>query len=493
KIEANASYTDGKSSSPDFKRLQYYEDRSSHSFQIGGTIGDGVHRYYRYLSDELFDSRLSFEFPLGNKPGIERKLKFGGSYQRSDLKNDLYDYSVLNGVNLTALTNQDINAFFILDKFDIHTGTDVNGLTYSAIDWYYSEANYPANHIFGNSAIESAYMMTDYSITSSLRFSGGLRIEWADLFTDVYKFDSLNLARNDPRRSDPPGSDLINPGKLNQTSYLPSASLIYKLRNDENAPLNLRFNYSQSVARPSLRELSGVSYVDYELNERVYGNPDLKPVSIKNYDIRAENYFKSGENISLSFFYKDFKDHIELVHSNGYTWRNVGKSYVKGVEIEGKKMLTKNFSLGANVTFVNSVTNLVRTRDESSNGISTIIPLDTIKRAMYGQAPYAINGILTYTADSIGLIVTASYNIQGPRLVITSSIAERPDVYELKRNLLDVKISKTLGKHFSVSLSAKDIINDAVRRSYNNPDGYSLDYDRFTYGRTYILGISYKL
>jgi len=112
---------------------------------------------------------------------------------------------------------------------------------------------------------------------------------------------------------------------------------------------------------------------------------------------------------------------------------------------------------------------------------------------MYGQAPYAINGILTYTSDTLGLTITASYNIQGPRLVIVSAIHQIPDVYELQRNLLDVKISKTLGKHFTVSATAKDIINDPIRRSYKNADGYTLYYDRYSYGRTFILAVSYNL
>jgi outer membrane receptor protein involved in Fe transport len=493
KAEVNASYTNGKSSAPDFKNIQYYKDPVSNAYQIGGTIGNGIHRYYRYLSDNLFDSRVSFEFPLKEQPGIARKLKFGGTYQHDDLKNDQYDYSVLNGTNVTPLLNEDIDSYFSSDKFEIHSGTDPYGVPYSAIDWYYTEGGSAANHIFGNSTIVAAYVMTDYSLTSRLRFAGGLRVEHADLFTDVYKFDSLGLAPNDPRRVYSSSYPVVNPGKLNETSYLPSASIIYKLRFDDDAPMNLRLNYSQTVARPSLRELNDVAYVDYDLKEAVYGNSDLVPVSIQNYDVRIENYFKSGDNVSVSLFYKNFKNNIELVHSNGNTWRNVDKSNIAGVELEGKKILTKHFSIGANVTLVKSETNYVRTRDELSNGIKNVIPLDTVERAMYGQAPYAVNGILTYTADSLGLIVTASYNIQGARLVIVSDKAGTPDVYELPRNLFDVKIMKTLGRHFSIGVTAKDIINDPVRRSYKNADGYSLDYDRYSYGTTYLFEVSYKL
>ena len=160
------------------------------------------------------------------------------------------------------------------------------------------------------------------------------------------------------------------------------------------APVNLRLNFSQTLARPSLRELSDVSALDYELRARVYGNSNLKTVHVNNYDARLEWYFKSNDNISVSLFYKDFKNHIELVNSAGFTWQNVDKSYTQGIEIEGKKNITKSLEFAANITLVNSKTSFVRKRVDTANGIKTYIPIDTISRTMFGQAPYSINGKL---------------------------------------------------------------------------------------------------
>ena len=109
---------------------------------------------------------------------------------------------------------------------------------------------------------------------------------------------------------------------------------------------------------------------------------------------------------------------------------------------------------------------------------------------MFGQAPYIVNGILSYTSDSLGLSAALSYNIQGPRLVIEDFYA---NVYEMPRNLLDFKISKTLGKHLSVSLKVLDILHSSIRRSYKLHDGYSLDYDKYTYGTTYVFSLLYKI
>ena len=56
---------------------------------------------------------------------------------------------------------------------------------------FYVEGGSPANHSFGKSEMEAGFVMADYSITQRLRFSGGVRVENADLFTDVYKFAEI--------------------------------------------------------------------------------------------------------------------------------------------------------------------------------------------------------------------------------------------------------------------------------------------------------------
>ena len=64
---------------------------------------------------------------------------------------------------------------------------------------------------------------------------------------------------------------------------------------------------------------------------------------------------------------------------------------------------------------------------------------------MFGQAPYVINAMLTYKADSLGLIISASYNVQGEKLVFTSTDGT-PDIFEQPIHMVDLKATKTLGK-----------------------------------------------
>ncbi len=490
KIDINASYTNGSSSAPDFKNLQYWNDAKSNSYQIGGTIGDGIHRYYRYLTDDLLDTRLNLEMPIFNKPGMVRKIKFGAAYQNNQKINDQYDYNLLFGSLAYPLLNDDLDKYFSLDKFGIHNYLDNSG-NHNTIDYYYSLYNSPANHTFGRSNIIAGYLMLDYTIIPSLRISGGLRVEHADILTDVDKFDSLGYIYNDPRRKYREGFPIVNPGKSDEINYLPSANIIFNLNKDESVPINLRLNYSITVARPSIRELSDISLFDYELRSYVFGNSSLKTIHIQNYDLRLESYFKSGDNLSMSLFYKDFKNHIELVNTMGYTWQNVDKSQAMGIELEGKKVITKHLDIKANISLINSQTSFVRSRIQLNQGIKEYIPVDKVKRPMYGQAPYVINTIVTYKTDNPGLLLTLSYNVQGSRLTIASDVKEIPDIYELPRHMLDFKAIKSLGKNISIGLTVRDILNSSIRRAYKYSDKW-VDYDKYTYGTNYIFSISYK-
>jgi outer membrane receptor protein involved in Fe transport len=302
----------------------------------------------------------------------------------------------------------------------------------------------------------------------------------------------LGYAPDDIRRNYAAGTLPATPGVLNKTNVLPSVNLVYKLKNAEDKPMNLRLNYSQNVARPSIRELSNISMFDYELQASVTGNPNLKIVQISNYDLRWESYFKNNDNISVSFFYKDFRHHIELEYSNTYYWQNVDKSSVKGIELEGRKAICKGLEFRANISLVKSNTEFVRTRQEIVGGVPITYYLDTISRPMFGQAPYVFNGILSYSMDSIGMVLTLSYNLQGPRLVIASNVSSIADIYELDRHLVDFKATKKINKYFSASLTAKNILNAAVNRSYKTADGYKL-YDTYQYGTSFQMSISYKL
>jgi hypothetical protein len=490
KLDFNASYTAGKSVAPDFKATEYLyilQNGAIQGYQFSPTAGDGIRRFDRYLTENILDSRIIAELPLSStKNKFLRKLKFGAATQYNYKKTDNDEYRVMNGNNLSQvqLTNNDINSYLSPDKFIINNGI---------LDYSYQPFDFLRNHSFGYSNVIAGFAMTDFELNKAIRFSGGFRIEHTNIFTDVDYFHKMGYERNDIRRENLGGFAFVNAASISETDFLPSANIIYKIFLKKSFDSKLRFNFSKTLARPSLRELNDAAIFDNEFRTLIYGNSDLKIVDIYNYDFRSETYFKNGDNVSFSLFYKDLKNHIEMgFGSAGITWDNIENSSVKGLEIEGRKKLGKYFDIRANVTLVNSISEFVRRDFQVVDGIKVYTIVDTVYRTMFGQAPYLVNSIFSYVNDTIGLTATVSYNIQGPRLVIAGSIKGRPDVYEISRNMIDVKISKRLSKHFTANLTIRDILNTPVKRSYKLPSGW-VDYDSFRYGVNFVLGISYKL
>ena len=490
KLDVNASYTDGSSIAPDFKATQYLrflDFNTVTGYEFAPTAGEGIRRYDRYLDENIFDGRIGFELPIKSKiEGVARKFKFGAATQRNYRKIDNNEYRLFNGNQgvVQPLLDGDLNNYLNPDKFVIQNGT---------LDYYYMDFDFERNHSFGNSNVDAVYGLIDFEINQSLRFSGGVRMEHTDIFTDADSFYELGYGVNDIRRENVGGFALVNAASLDQWNLLPSGSLIYKLKTKKETQSNLRLNYSKSLARPSIRELSDAAIYDNEFRTLIYGNSDLKIVEITNYDFRGEVYFGNGDNVSASVFYKDFRNHIEMGFGGaGITWDNIEQSTVRGIEIEGKKQLGKNFEFRANLTLVKSEAEFVRKDLQIIDGIKVYTIIDTLYRPMFGQAPYLFNSILSYTADSLGLTATISYNVQGPRLVIAGAVKGRPDVYEIPRHLLDFKLSKSIGEHYSASITIRDILNSPVRRAYDLPNGY-VDFDRFRYGTNFLVSFAYKL
>jgi outer membrane receptor protein involved in Fe transport len=470
----SASYTDGSSNTPDFKSVRYYRDAS---YNLSFPQSFRPDRYFRYLYEDLFDSYIGFELPVNERPGLTRKLSFGAAYQKSERNNEQYMYRLM-GIE-GQVTNNDISQHFDLNRFVIEDGK---------MQIYYDRPESPVDFGFGYNKTSGAYMLLDYSLNKRLRLAGGLRAEHTVIFADVQEFYDMNLPPYDSIRvaysSFSAGGGGINVPALNasqidQFHYLPSLNLVYKINNSELAPIQLRLNYSQNIARPSIREVSPFYMYDFSLRAYIVGNPELQVVTINNYDARLESYFNNGDNFSVSLFYKTFKNHIELMQGSYYTWKNADDSRVYGIEIEGKKTLSRNFDIMANITLVDS-----RTREKSTS------ETEAEYRPMFGQSPYVINAILSYITDRHGITSSISYNIQGPKL-ITLLEAGLPSIYEMPRHLLDFKISKKLGNRFGVTCKIRNILNAPIRRSYDYQD-WTWDYLYYSAGTDYSLGINYS-
>lgn len=496
KMNLNVTYSDGESSIPDYKDIKYNKDSINGEFIYVLKSSLVARRQWRYLDEDILDSHVGFELPLFEKTGLVRKIKFGGAYQYNWRNNNQYVYDVsLSGIGIDEefYSKQELIDYYSTDRFAI-TKAD-NG--WYGVEMFYRGFSSPVLNTIGENTTVAGYALIDYSILPRLRFSGGLRVEHYTALADIKQFHDMGIARNDSIRfitsSDaflPDNVAGLNnkwlyPSDQEQTDYLPSFNLIFKLVENENATINSRFNYSKTVARPSVREITRYVVRDLELGAYIFGEPDLMPTKVDNYDIRLESYFQTGEFAAVSFFYKEFQNHIEMINLlESFSWSNAESGKALGIEIEGKKKVLKNFGIAANVTFVDSRTKV------ASFGLGGFEGY--IEREMFGQAPYVLNGLIDYSSEELGISMALSYNWQGPKIAAASGGPDNPDIMELSQQLLDFKVSKTIGEHFSLEFKARNLLNEPFKLAYKR-DNYKYEYKNYSYGINYNFSVLYKL
>ena len=105
---------------------------------------------------------------------------------------------------------------------------------------------------------------------------------------------------------------------------------------------------------------------------------------------------------------------------------------------------------------------------------------------MVGQAPYVVNGGLTYSTASGRASATALYNVVGRRIV-AASVVPLPDVYEEARQSLDLSLRLPIGRALAAKLDAKNILDEPYEQRIG-----PVVRERFTTGRVLALGLSWQ-
>lgn len=480
---------------PDFRQT-VYEIEDDGVFISGGGVPI-VQRLYRDLE----------EISLGNRADVEYKFKFLND-QKSVLKGGLaYTYKNRDfGVLTFKFREQLAVGDHTLDPNDILSSTRVydpvsnpNGVNVFGFEQ-------PSNNYEASSQNVGAYIMNELPINTVLRAVYGLRVEKFEINYTGRRQTIVDFNR------DVFDDETI----LDETNLLPSVGLIYNIAEEAN----LRFNFSQTVARPSFKEKSAAQIIDALTGRTFIGNLDLEQTEIDNYDIRLEKFFPGGQLISLSGFYKKFDKPIEIVPfdqtaPDQLTPRNSSDAEVFGVELDARRNLAfidenwSKWSVGANLTIVESrigrrdiltpgedgVFGTADDKSEFEEKVENKRSGEKIKkfRTLQGQSPFVVNAYVNYKNDSLGLEANISYNVQGKRLAVVG-VSRSPDVFEQPFHSLNFKASKLLGKErrSSLSLSVVNILDDDREQLYESFGAEDQIFTKFSPRQTISIGYSYK-
>ncbi|WP_162846965.1 TonB-dependent receptor [Mucilaginibacter gracilis] len=488
---------------------QEVKDRTKFTYRLTGRTDDGNEYYqtpavvnpaqnspdydYRLFTDTKetdynWGANLSQPFNfLGDKSLI--KGGYSGIYKKRDL----------SATTLKIRTeDRAFNAFDrpyeeVLAPENIGTGEHSNQA------YYLADGN-NGSQFDGSSKFHAFYLMLDQRFLKKIRIVYGVRGE------------NYDLQNKQPLISDK--SSLRNVTGEKNTTYLPSANLIYSI----TSKMNFRASFAKTVIRPDFRETSYFGFYDPFLNADIVGD-DVVSTKIKNSDLRYEWYPSVGEIVSVSGFYKSFDKPIELVVDRDatkvtrYRYQNQKDAVNYGMELEIRKTLgflsdqqwLRNITLFGNGTLIKSK---IHTLSTLGNG--TIVE-NQETRALYGQSPYTVNAGISYSSPNYGL--TLSYNKAGRR---TYTISSNPNLteYENGRDLIDLQLyARFLKQKMDIKLNVGNLLNSTSiyyinsngykqvsgTSTYNTSfgkDSYEKEYDavryRIKYGITPSLTVTYK-
>jgi hypothetical protein len=239
----------------------------------------------------------------------------------------------------------------------------------------------------------------------------------------------------------------------NYLDLLPSINLSYNWTKSK-----LRLSGSKTLARPEFREVANFAYYDFVRNAQLLGNPNLEKSDIYNLDFKFEYYPKTGENISIALFTKNFSKPIEQIVADGsvpsnllLTYTNPKSAKVYGAEFEIRKKVSNWLEIYTNTTL-----------NMSEVGINGN------KRQLQGQSDYVVNGGLNVIKGKNNFSLT--YNKVGERISAVG-FQGYPDIFENARDIIDFVILRKI-KNGEIKLSVGDILAQPSKyfQKINNRD-----------------------
>ena len=455
-LNAGLSYNKINGNEPD-RRINNLVKTSQGYVPMKGT---GIQqRYFSELDEKDFNARASLTYKL--KDGFDGnsnvQVGYMGRFIDDGFEAVEYDMSVVRQ-----------NEFDINDiRFDDYYNQDNLAAGVFRLDRNVDEYGVKKN-------IHSAYAEATYQFTPGFTANLGLKYDNVNLKVDY------NVNRGGSRGEQ----------EIDKSYFLPSLNLRYNLT-DKHA---LRLAASKTYTLPQAKEISPFRYVSVSFNSQ--GNPDLKPSDNYNLDIKWDWYLSPSELLSVTGFYKYIKNpisRIEIASAGGFlSYENISDhATAAGVEMELKKHLFSNalendglsrLTLGVNGAYTYTCAKVPLATDPSGSQLE-------------GAAPWLLNADLTYLYRKGSNSFTGAlvFNYFSDR-IYTIGTEGYQDIIENGIPTLDFVASAQLGKHFSLNLKARNLLNAAHQLTREgNATGEDVILSKYKKGVDLSIGVSYNL
>jgi TonB-dependent receptor len=339
-------------------------------------------------------------------------------------------------------------------------------------------------------------------------------------------------------------------GEIDELKVLPMASIAYRPVED----LTIRAAYSETVSRPSFRELAYYASIVPGISDRLVGNPYLGLSDVQSVDGRVEYFWGDvGDLLAVSVFYKTIQNPIELIVLRDFSVldpffsgpyrvyrNNENEAALLGMEMEGRVTLgilgaignrgrlgdweswsspLDFFSIGGNFAYIDASIDrsvfeiglaspfYAASRRDLASGAVQAFNLPTTRR-LYNQPEWTANADVTFDQPDWGSKVTLSVfaisdvlNAAGSANLSTGGVAigyvldEYVDgFYQLDLVLSQsFDIPRTPGT-WTFRTSIKNL-TDSERGIIYDPAVTDIVYTKrsFTVGRDYSFSLQYQV
>ena len=437
---------------------------------ITKTFPKDAERRFQHNMDTDWAGYINLTYDTHFANDVEALWKAGAQYRRKERSNRYYSY--------------------IFSPADNAQDLDGNGLEqFDNVDWIcktpYSQAsqlNYDSKEHIGG-----AYTMVTLK-TKLGELIAGFRAEHTNqIYTMLQHFRNMGQT-----------------GEQSYWDYLPSASLKWT----PTKKMNIRLSYYRSINRPGFYEIVPYQIMGEEYQEK--GNPNLKRARIDNIDLRWEWFPSKTEQILAGVFYKYLKDPIEqvFVTSDGkigagtdayYMPDNLGNAKNMGFEIDVIKYI-RHFGIKANYTYTYS--KITTSKREYKEGSAEYKSGVTQSRPLVNQAPHTANISLLYKDTENGWNAQLASSFTGAKLALVSPFKDA-DQWDNAMFGIDLSAEKQFKNGFSIFFKANNLLDAKRERYLKTVNESNLQYadqksnktiiGTYKYGRTFLLGVRYKL
>lgn len=479
--KTNVNWTLGYSNisrtEPNYRRGGYQRNLGSNDpFKVvvpSQATDQNASRFDSKLNENSISGTINVEHLLkksedGQADGIKLRAGIYVEQRSRSFESRWMSYIMGNASNFNAaLLDQPIETIFSQQNINAQTGFLLN------------EGTDGTNKYDASNQLIAGYIGATIPL-GKFNVSAGARVEHNTQILDTKNQSNAEIKVNNP-----------------VTSFLPSLNVAYNI----TQKMLVRAAFAQTINRPEFREIAPFGFYDYVNNWKLTGSPNLKVAQVSNYDLRWEYYPSENESVSFGGFYKDFTNPIELyiepvgTLDPAYLYGNAPKATCYGLEAEVRKSLRfiseksvfEKLSVLINASLIKSEVKL----DEGK-----LLPGQQSTRPLQGQSPYVVNAGLYYIDEAAKLQINVMYNVFGPRIF---GIGDKmfATVYQVERHVVDLTITKGIGKHIELKGGIQDLLNQAfVMKEDSDRNFKKSDADQqvsyFKRGSYFTLGALYR-